>query len=432
MPTLSFLVFMYFSECLIVYSYANSIYKTRNRYSILISLCLYTVLMLMYRYITSQEVFNLLFTLICNILCIFICFRSSFKSSLFHGTILSIIQFVSEVAAIYVISHLTETPNDSYMGNTTIYMIDVLISKVLYFTISRFLAKLSAKEDSTKSWGRWFALSVLPISSLFIILVIRVITNGLSFSLYESIICILSIVLLLVANIVVYVIYEKAEKNSQKLIELELVNQKNDTDMQYLKLLEKKNEIMNVMAHDYKNHIITISNMSDSPEVKDYINKMIGEITKYNQLGKTQNRLLDVILSKYTDICRESEIKFGTDIMSDNLKFINNYDISSLFNNLLDNAVEAAAKSTNPFIYLEITNSLSSYHKITIVNSCDIEPQSKKGKLITTKNNKDTHGFGTKSIQKIVKKYHGEMNWEYDNVKKEFKLLILFHVNKIM
>lgn len=426
MPALPFLIFMYFSECLIVYSYANSIYKTRNKFSIFISICLYAVLMLVYKYVTSLEVFNLVFTLLCNILCIFICFKSSFKSSLFHGTILSIIQFVSEVAAIYLISHITETPNNSYMENTTIYMLDVMISKVLYFTISRFLAKFSAKEDSTKSWGRWCSLAILPVSSLFIILVIRIITNGLTFSLSESIICIISIVLLLVANIVVYIIYERAENNSQKLIELELVNQKNDIDMQYLTLLEKKNETMNVMAHDYKNHVMTISNMSDSPEIKEYISNMLGEITKYNQIGKTKNRLLDVILGKYTDICREKEITFETDIMSDNLKFINGYDISALFNNLLDNAVEAAAESADKFIHLEITNSLSSYHKITVINNCDIEPKSKKGKLITTKHNKDTHGFGTKSIRKIVKKYNGELQWEYDNANKQFKLVILF------
>lgn len=426
MPAPPFLVFMYFSECLIVYSYATSIYKTRNKFSILISICLYAVLMLVYKYVTSQEIFNILFTLMCNILCIYACFKSSFKSSLFHGTILSIIQFVSEVAAIYLISHITETPNNSYMENTTIYMLDVMISKVLYFTISRFLAKLSAKEDSAKSWGRWCSLAILPVSSLFIIFVIRIITNGLTFSLSESIICIISIVLLLVANIVIYIIYERAENNSQRLIELELVNQKNDIDMQYLTLLEKKNETMNVMAHDYKNHVLTISNMSDSPEIKAYISNMIGDITKYNQIGKTKNRLLDVILGKYTDICREKEITFETDIMSDNLKFINGYDISALFNNLLDNAVEAATESADKFIHLEITNSLSSYHKIAVINSCDIEPKSKKEKLITTKHNKDTHGFGTKSIRKIVKKYNGELQWEYDNTNKQFKWIILF------
>lgn len=426
MPHFLFLIFMYFSECLIVYSYANSIYKKRNKFSILIAIFLFAVLMLIYKYITNQEIFNIIFTLVSNVLCIFICFKSSFKSSLFHGTILGIIQFVSEVSAIYLISHITASPNNSYMKDTTIYMMDVLVSKVLYFTVSRFLAQISTKEDPSKSWGRWCYLSILPISSLFIILVMRIITNGLTFSLSESVICIISIVLLLIANIVVYIIYERSEKNSQKLIELELVNQKNDINMQYLNLLEKKNETMNIMAHDYKNHIITISNMSESPEIKKYINNMLGETTNYNQTGKTQNRLLDVILSKYIDICSENKIKFEIDIMSDNLKFMNSFDLSTLFNNILDNAVEAASRSSNKFIHLEITNTLNSYHKIIITNSSDVAPHKKGGKLITTKTNKQAHGFGTISIQKVIKKYNGELQWDYDNLNKQFKLVILF------
>lgn len=419
-------MFMYFSEWLIVYSYGKSIFEKRNKYAIYLTILLYAVLMLVYKYITNVEIFNLLFTLVCNVFCLYIGFKSTFKSSFFHGIILVITQFVSEVVSIYAISLVSSSANNSYTENSVIYMTDVIISKILYFAISRFLLKFSNKENSAASWGRWFSLSILPISSLFIILVIRILTNGLTFSLSNSIICILAIILLLVSNIIVYLIYEKAEKSNQKLIELELVNQKNDIDMQYLELLEKKNETMNIMAHDYKNNILTISNMSDSNEVKEYIDNMVGEIAKYNRIAKTQNRLLDVILSKYTDICNDKGIKFETDIMTDNLGFINSYDISSLFNNILDNAVEAASLSSNKYINLEITNSLNSYHRVIATNSCDNEPHNEKGKLITTKKNKDAHGFGTKSIRKIVNKYDGELQWEYNNELRQFKLIIIF------
>ena len=117
--------------------------------------------------------------------------------------------------------------------------------------------------------------------------------------------------------------------------------------------------------------------------------------------------------------------------MNDNLNFINDFDLSTLFNNILDNAVEAASKSTVKFINLEIVNSLTFHHKITVINSSDIEPTGKNGDLITTKKNKSIHGFGTKSIRKTIKKYHGEMEWEYDKGLKQFKLVILFPENKI-
>lgn len=419
---------MYLSEWFIVCSYAKSVYEKRNKLSVFFTVILYIIVMLIYKFVTTTEIFNVLFTLLCHILCFYIGFRSTLKSSLFHGLILAITQFVSEVIAIYIISFVSNSTNDSYIENSIIYMYDVIISKILFFSISRFLLKFSNQENPEKSWGRWFFLSILPLSSLFIIMVMRLLTNGQKFSFFESVICVLSISSLLIANIVVYLIYERAEKSNQKLIELELINQKNDNDMQYLELLEKKNEQMQIMTHDYKNNVLTIASMTDSVELKEYINSMVGEIKKYNQLAKTKNRLLDVILNKYTDICDNKNLIFETDIMTDNLSFIDGYDISSLFNNILDNAVEAAEKSKDRFLSLSISTSLNSYHKITVINSCDTKPETKNGKLITSKADKSTHGLGTKSINKIVTKYGGELQWEYNASENIFKLTIVIPI----
>ena len=237
-------------------------------------------------------------------------------------------------------------------------------------------------------------------------------------------------VLLLFVNIVIYLIYERSEKNSQKLIELEMTNQKNEIDLQYLTLLEKKNEAMKIMAHDYKRHMMTLEAMSDAPEIKSYIHEILGEVEQFSQIGKTKNKLLDVILGKYTDICREKGIRFETDIMSDNLSFIQGADISALFNNLLDNAVEAAEQSLEKYIRVEISNSLHAYHIIKIANSCDRPPNTKNGRLLTTKANQDTHGFGFKSIQKAVNNYNGEQQWSYDAENKRFSLTIAIPIEQ--
>lgn len=416
---------MYLSEWFIVFSYAKYIYEKRNKYTIIITVSFYAILMLSYSFFKNEEIINATLTLLCNIFCLYIGFKSTFKSAFFQGLILTITQSVSEAVAVYIISWSSGTNNTSYKENIVIYVIDVIVSKILYYLISKFLLQFANKELHAKSWGRWFLLSVLPLSSLFIIFVVRLLTNGQTFSFTESLLCISSISVLFISNIVVYYIYEKAEISNQKLIELELSNQKDNINMQYLNLLEKKNEQMQIMAHDYKNNVLTIADMTDSIEIKEYINSMVGEIKKYNQIAGTKNRLLDVILNKYTDICDNKNLTFETDIMTDNLSFIDGYDISSLFNNILDNAVDAAEKSKDRFISLSISTSLNSYHKITVINSCDTKPKTKNGKLLTDKTDKSAHGLGTKSINKIVSKYDGELQWDYNVKEKTFKLTII-------
>lgn len=426
MQSFPILVFMFLTEWLIVYTYVKDIYKKRNRFSVPLSAIFFVVLMVIYRYVTSIETLNIVFTLLCNIFCIFACFKSTFKSSVFHGVVLCVANYVSEFISMLLISQVTSTPQNAYEENDFIYIANIIVCRIIYFSICRFLLKFSNKEKTAAKWGRWVALSILPISSLVMIYVIRMLSGDLTLSQQEKIVCTASLVLLLFANIIVYVIYERSEKSSQKLTELELSNQKDEINMQYLQLLEVKNEKMNIMAHDYKNHLFAISEMSDSSEVKEYISSMYMEIGKHNRIAKTKNRWLDVILSKYTDMCDTKGIEFETNVSTDNLEFINNYDISALFNNILDNAYEAALNSSKKYIYLEITRVLGSYHKIIVKNSSDASPQSQEDNLITSKSNKETHGFGTKSIRKIVRKYNGEQQWEYDDKLKEFKLVILF------
>ena len=90
-------------------------------------------------------------------------------------------------------------------------------------------------------------------------------------------------------------------------------------------------------------------------------------------------------------------------------------DLTSLFCNLLDNAYEAA--NNIPASYIEITackREKTPFTVITVVNSCRTNPFSEQNnKLATGKPDKSKHGFGIKSIQKVVKKYHGYMQMYY-------------------
>lgn len=425
MQSIPLLIFMYFTEWFIVYTYVKEIYERRKQISIVFSMLFFAALLVIYRFLTHIETLNIVFTLICYFFCILGCFKSTFKSSIFHGVALCVSKYLSEYIAILLMSQMTSTPHNLYEKNQFIYVLDLIVCRLIFFSICRLLLKFSTKEQPSAKWGKWVLLSILPKSSLFIIYVIRILTKGLDLTQRESMICTTSLIMLLCANVGVYIIYEKSEKSSQKLTELELINQKNNIDMHYLTLLEKKNEQMNIMVHDYKNHLISINDMCFSPDVKKYINSMFNDINKYSHIAKTKNKLLDVILNKYTDMCAASNIQFEINVSTDNLNYIDNHDLSSLFNNILDNAYEAASNSAQKFIYLEISRVIDSYHKIIVKNSSDNMPKTHNDKLISTKEHKESHGFGTKSIQKVVNKYHGELQWEYNSELKEFKLIIL-------
>ena len=69
------------------------------------------------------------------------------------------------------------------------------------------------------------------------------------------------------------------------------------------------------------------------------------------------------------------------------------------------------------------------YIFIKISNSTRIKPDFQKGLPVTTKEDKEHHGIGTKSVAKIIKKYAGDIKYQYLNNKKEFDTTILIRIN---
>ena len=108
------------------------------------------------------------------------------------------------------------------------------------------------------------------------------------------------------------------------------------------------------------------------------------------------------------------------------MNFMTDNDITSLFCNLLDNAMEAAEGI--PDSYIEVTASKKEkvpFVVIIVINSCRKNPFAKPGGQLTT-NKTDTlaHGFGLKSIQKTIEKYSGNMQMYYNEHTLTFHTII--------
>ena len=110
--------------------------------------------------------------------------------------------------------------------------------------------------------------------------------------------------------------------------------------------------------------------------------------------------------------------------------FVKENDLTALFCNLLDNAVESASKQDNSFIELSVIyKPQPNLTVITMKNSCRKNPfNNLDRKLISTKSNSAGHGFGIKSMKRIVKKYNGDMEIYYDEEEKVFHTIITLKV----
>lgn len=175
-----------------------------------------------------------------------------------------------------------------------------------------------------------------------------------------------------------------------------------------------------------RHHFSAINSMSSTDEIKSYLSRVQSNLDEYRYIGKTSNKMFDLILSKYDFVCAQSGIAFDADVRESNLAFIIDDDLVAMLSNLLDNAVEAAKNSKNAYINLSVKNE-KSFVVLKVVNSCAVAPEANGKLLKTTKNDASVHGYGTKSIRKTAKKYNGICEWHYDETEGSFSFTILFN-----
>lgn len=189
-------------------------------------------------------------------------------------------------------------------------------------------------------------------------------------------------------------------------------------------------EIVNQKYHDLK-HQIEILRRTDSAEEKNaYLDKMEAEIKAYESQNKTGNKVLDIILTTKNLQCQKQGINLTCVAEGAELEFMHPMDISALFGNALDNAIESVLKIDDPdkrLIHVSVVRQ-KTFLRIRIENCFEGELRFENGMPITSKTDQGFHGYGTKSIRRITERYNGSMT--IDTKGNWFELRILIPLQK--
>lgn len=250
-----------------------------------------------------------------------------------------------------------------------------------------------------------------------------------------AVIITLDAVCLLITNLLVFGINQYNQKKSREFTEMQLLFQKEANSAEYYQMLLSQNENQNILVHDIKKHLQSIDLLNDKRD-HDKIHAYIRQLMISSDLKEASrlcdHEMLNTILCQYKRQCDSKHISFHVDIRHGTTDFIADSDLTSLFGNLLDNAMEAACGIPEAFIEINtVRRANTPFTVITVINSSRKNPFSNpQGSLTTDKSDKHRHGFGIKSIQKTVSKYQGDIKMYYNEDTLTFHTIIGIKVCK--
>ncbi len=215
----------------------------------------------------------------------------------------------------------------------------------------------------------------------------------------------------LVLNLCVFYLYHILLKNYVQLREQDIYKQQTIAYQNQFELMKESQSRIRALRHDMKNHVLALEGLAKNskPEkVIEYLDSIQEFMKNPSEHIYTGNEALDSLLNFKLQRAKEELKKVETDIVLPEKMNLYSFDFNIIVGNLLDNAIAASIQTDERFLKLSIRME-NGILFLYMVNSCmgisegvcEISRLSEKSFA--------GHGIGLANVQRIVEKYHGDM-----------------------
>ena len=200
-----------------------------------------------------------------------------------------------------------------------------------------------------------------------------------------------------------------------------------ETEQEYYDEINRRYLEGRKIRHDINNHLLAINTLIETGNVeqaKHYISEVSEQLDLVAMPVKTGRDVLDALLLKKTEQATEKGAQIVFEI---NAAFhdctIADYDLCTIFGNILDNAIEAV--NAGDKILVSIGKQHDMFY-ISCENAFYRELKRKGDKILSTKKEFGSHGFGLTRIRDTAKHYGGDVSITAENG--VFRIEILMNI----
>ena len=324
------------------------------------------------------------------------------------------IVFLSGGTSEYLVEQVSDMDQLGFLYSATIifdFVIDVILILILYLGYYRKHRRYILRVPFRILFVLWVILSSFLIS--LPMAESQIDANHLLLSISYGII--IPIVCIVAPVVIVTMASEKFLREQNEYQESYL-----KAELEYIEQYKRTQTETRAFRHDIINNLSLAKMMLDEGRTEDanaHISGLLGDVRALSPRYVTGDEMLDMIVSLKADKMRDEKIRFTCDGVLDGGLNMKPMDCCSIFANALDNAIEAARDSSDPFVDLSIKRT-SKFFVIRISNSCREKVDINKLFAMngyTSKSDKEHHGFGLSNIRNTAESYNGMVKAECED-----------------
>ena len=211
----------------------------------------------------------------------------------------------------------------------------------------------------------------------------------------------------------VYLLYSSFEVvyNRRLLVDVATVERLRVTEARQYQMSRENIEAINLKCHDIKHQIRTLRD-GDAVVNAAVLDELSRKVDVYDSVVKSGNDALDTILTEKGLVCQQRGVTLSCIADGSAVDFMAAVDLYSLFGNALDNAIEAVSaiedvERRSISLIVQRVGDMASVHVENLFDG--VVQMGEDGLPVTSKGDTRNHGFGMRSMRRIVEDYGGTL-----------------------
>ena len=186
----------------------------------------------------------------------------------------------------------------------------------------------------------------------------------------------------------------------------------NEQRKQVMNMIFRDEEIRRI-NHDIRNHLFAIKALGekeDNRRIQEYCDDLFRAVD-LDDAELTGDPAIDAVLSSMKARAASFDIEVDYRIRSKPGRHLRSFDLCTIISNFLENAIEACSLVNGS---RWVRCSFYDYQEnliIKVINPCIGDVIISDDRLITTKPDKERHGFGSLNVKHAVAKYNGQVRY---------------------